>query len=140
MPSFNDATMVETWYDSPGYFVKKVSLACTCDSGDGSFSKILSKGFDGFILKAVTIPDTTTPPTDLYNVLLYKDVVAGTGDFLQGVCVGQSSTVVTQNNIVIGTTKNHPMIKGDEIPTLHIDSNIINSAKTTVVIYYSNLS
>ncbi len=130
MPPAGDSSVVQTYYDTG--FVKRVDLAVTFDTGDGSFmATALTKKIDGFLVKIQTNPDGS--PTDNYDITLPD---ANGIDALQGAGVDRDTTNSEEAQIVYAGTGNHPCVCLNDTLTLTITGNTDTSATTAISIWW----
>ncbi len=72
--------------------VKKITFAWICSAG-GAADATTTKYYTGDVLRAVAIPDGTTAPTALYDVVVNDD---DSVDVLDGAFANLSATLTTQ--------------------------------------------
>lgn len=124
-------TVVLTSQRSEGV-VRWAKFTCTADAADGSFPattlKALGVFMDGTILAFQSNPGSPAP-TDNYDVTL---VDADGVDRLNAVGMNRDFSV-SERVAVSGA----PVVAGDEVLTLTITGNAVNSAVTVLTIYWT---
>lgn len=125
------ATVTKSLIGGGTKVIQKVVIDWTSD-GAGSATETVN--LFGFLLKAVTDPDGTAAPTDLYDVTLVQDGV----DMSGGIMVDRSATL---NQVVHGLAKNGsditplpPFLAGDHTFTV---ANAGASKSGRVILYLS---
>ena len=117
--------------------VKVISLTCTADSSDGSFpatalTNIPHNGVGGRLLQIATNPDGTTAPQANYDIAVTE---AGGADLLLG--VGANRHTSSSEVAVIESNGASAVYAGTDTLTIAITNNNVNSAVTTIKIYYT---
>lgn len=127
-------TIVETAYMLGT--VKKIEFACTAGASDALFPEVaLTQKIDGFLLMIETNPGATGPTT-LYDIAI--DDEEGI-DVLQTAGADRHISNSEVAAIPFGTYF-HPPITQDQTLTLKITNNIVNSATTKIILYWSAVS
>lgn len=126
MPANNDSAVVETFYNLG--VIKRLKLAVTFDTGDGSLADhVLTTPLDGFLIALLTKP--TGGPTDNYDITLENALGI---DVLQGVGANRDTANAEQANIVYAGTTLHPVVTPSETLTLKIANNADTSASVEI--------
>jgi hypothetical protein len=108
-------------------------LACTFDSGDGSFTNAaLANRIDGYIIKVTTTPTGT--PTDNYDITLLD---VNSVDVMQSLIINRSTSATQTVRIVYSGKEEHPVVAQSDALTLVITGNSDTSATSTIDIYFS---
>ena len=113
--------------------LKKVEFAVTFSSVDGSFTDytILSK-FEGFLLSIETNPGGTAP-TNLYDITIED---AEGLDVLMSAGLNRATATTEIASIPLGTY-HHPTVDSEQVLTMKIANQSVNSATTKVILVYS---
>lgn len=131
MPPNNDSACTQTHYALGN--IRKLVFDVTFDSGDGSFADAqITTKFEGRLLDVVTDPGGTAP-TDNYDVTI-EDQYGH--DVLEGVGANRHTTNTQKVPVVYSGTSLHPTVDESDTLTLKIANNSVNSATTTIVLYY----
>lgn len=134
MPPNNDTICVESHYGIGT--LRKLSFAVTFDSGDGSFADhTVTTKFEGYLLHLQTNPGSTSP-TDQYDITIED---ADGLDVLRTLGTNRHTTNEEVAEIVV-STYNHPAITQDQVLTLKIANQSVNSALTRIDLVYSTAS
>ncbi len=114
--------------------IRKLVFDCTADSGDGSFDDYtVTTKFEGRLLDLETNPGGTAPD-DNYDITLED---GGGHDVLEGVGANRHTTTTQKVAIVYSGTGTHPTVDESDTLTLKIANNSVNSATTSIAIYYA---
>lgn len=113
--------------------VRRLVYAFTADASDGSVPTIALPSIEGALLELRTNPGSTAP-TDNYDVTL---VDADGLDRLQGVGANRDTTNTEAAAIVFSGTSVRPVVGADDVLTLTVANNAVNSATGTIAIVYT---
>ena len=103
------------------------------DAANGSVPDTVVATKIGGKLLAIEADPGTPAPTDNYDVTL---VDAEGHDVLEGVGVNRDAATTEKAAIVFSGTVIHPPVAVSDVLTLKVANNIVNSAETTIKIYY----
>jgi hypothetical protein len=110
-----------------------VTLSFTADAADGSLpSTNLATKISGNIVALETNPGATAP-TDNYDIVVND---ADGHDVLEGVGANRDTATTEKVAVVYSGTAIHPPVSIEDVLSLVITNNSVNSAVGTVKIYY----
>ena len=110
-----------------------ITLTATADASDGSFpATALATKIGGRIVALETNPGGTAP-TDNYDIALTD---AEGDDVLQTLGANRDTANTEKVAIVYSGTSLHPIVAGEDVLTLAITNNSVNSAGIVIRIFY----
>lgn len=112
--------------------VRRLVVDWTADAADGSVPSLVLPSIEGFLVSIETNPGSTAP-TDNYDIALND---AEGLDRLLGAGQNRDTATTEIAAIVFTSTSAHPAVSIDEVLTLAISGNAVNSATGRVVIVY----
>lgn len=113
--------------------IRRLVVDWTADAADASVPSLAIPPIEGRILALETNPGGTAP-TDNYDITLND---AEGGDRLCGVGSNRDTANTELAAVVFSSTSVHPPVSIDEVLTLAISGNAVNSATGRVVILYA---
>lgn len=115
-----------------GAAIRAIRFALVGDASDGTVPATALPAFAGELIALETDPGATAPTT-LYDITLLD---ASGYDVLQGVGANRSATVTEKVAVVFTGTSVHPPIAGDDVLTLTIAGQSVNSAIINGTLYF----
>jgi len=126
-------TVVVTRFGGLSNFLREIICTCVGDASTGSFPAIVLPAFEGRIQALKTVPGTPNPTANWGATL----TEAGGVDLLAGLGAGQSATVAKRVPVFYATTDENPVVAMNDVLTLNVTGNAVNSAQLVVVLFYS---
>lgn len=116
--------------------VKSVTFACTADAADGSFpSTIINLPIEGRLLALITNPGATAP-TDNYDIAITD---ADGADVLSASGANRDTATSERVPVIYASTSLHPVIDRDDVLTLAITNNAVNSATIAIKLLWTSV-
>lgn len=118
--------------EKKGTITQKLVITCTGDAADGSFPDTVLPPIDGKLLHIETNPGATSPTANYDITIVDQNGI----DVLQGVGANRHTTSSERANIVYSGGLDHPYVTIDDVLTLNIDNNSVNSAGIVIELVY----
>ena len=113
--------------------VRRVRCTCVADAADASIPDTVLPRIEGRLIAIETNPGATAP-TDNYDVSVTD---AEGHDVLEGVGANRDTATTEKAPIVYTGTALHPVVSLDDVLTLKVANNLVNSAQVVISLYYS---
>lgn len=114
--------------------IRKITASCVADAAAATFPDTVLPKFAGTLLHLETNPGATAPTANYDITITDQNAI----DVLQGVGANRHTTSSERANIVYSGGLDHPAVAIDDVLTLAIANNAVNSAITVIELVYRN--